>query len=270
MAKELKRSLAKYEVRLARTEYAGHAEKLAYKFAKSSSRPLIISASGDGGYHEVINGLIRAQLEGSKPTAGLLPAGNANDHYHDVHDVGLVEAITAGKTRQLDLIKLTATTDGKSFERYAHSYIGFGLTPKVGKELNRVDLNRFNEILIVLKALFSLQPVKVIRDGKRLTCDSLVFSNISKMSKVLSLSKNSANDDGKFEITIFRRRNKLRLIKLLLKASTSGLTDAEKKESYTFQTIKKILVQVDGEISAIDANSKVSIDIERKILNCIV
>src|SRR3982750_2899542 len=72
------------KITLTPTKRAGHAEDLAYKAAHANRRALIISSSGDGGYHEVINGALRAQLEGAKPTVGLLPAGNANDHYHSL------------------------------------------------------------------------------------------------------------------------------------------------------------------------------------------
>src|SRR4051812_41454633 len=42
------------------TEYAGHARELAFDIAQSEKKPLIISASGDGGYNEVINGVMEA------------------------------------------------------------------------------------------------------------------------------------------------------------------------------------------------------------------
>lgn len=270
MALELRRKLPGYDVKLVKTKYAGHAEYLAYTHAKATAKPLIISASGDGGYHEVVNGLMRAQKTGARPTAGLLPAGNANDHYHDAHGVNLADAITSHTVQQVDLLKIRTQVGHKTFERYAHSYIGFGLTPKVGNELNKVTLHWFNEIAIIIRALFVLQPVKILNQGMPRTYDSLIFSNISKMSKVIALSKSANYDDGKFEVTIFKRRNKLRLIKLLLKASTTGLVGADKYNTYDFKTIKETLVQIDGEISTIDADSEVRISIDRRILNCIV
>src|SRR5690349_21162051 len=108
LATELKKEVTSYDIRIIATKYAGHADEL----AKASPRPLIISASGDGGYHEIVNGLIRAQQEGFRPNAGLLPAGNANDHYHDLEEPELAKSIAAGKTRNIDLLKLTTTVDG--------------------------------------------------------------------------------------------------------------------------------------------------------------
>ncbi len=274
MAKDLKSGLRKrypdQNVRLIPTLHAGHAEELAYKLAKASQRPLIISASGDGGYHEVINGIVRANNEGSGGVAGLLPAGNANDHYHDVHKGDIGEAISTYKTKKIDLLELNTRVGGKEFKRYAHSYIGFGLTPKVGQELNKIELNWFNELIIAAKALFVLRPVKIMVNGRQRSYHSVIFSNVSIMSKVLNLSPTASNTDGLFELTIFKRRHKIKLLLKLLSASTAGLENAQSLKEFHFRSIKQILVQLDGEISTIDANSKVSIKVAPKVLECIV
>jgi diacylglycerol kinase (ATP) len=267
---DLQRTMPHQSVRLMPTKYAGHAEQIAYKLAKASARPLIISASGDGGYHEVVNGLIRAQQEGHKPIAGLLPAGNANDHFHDVHTGDLAKLITAGRLQHIDLLKVTTIIKGKPFERYAHSYIGFGLTPNVGKELNKTDLHWYNEIMIVIKTVMSLHSIKIINNHQRQAYYSLIFSNVSKMSKVLSLSEKATNNDGKFEVTIFKRRNKIKLLRTLLKASTAGLNGTSTASAYKFKTIKPLLMQLDGEISTVDAQVEVAISIEHKMLSCII
>ncbi|MBC7942921.1 acylglycerol kinase family protein, partial [Candidatus Saccharibacteria bacterium] len=133
----LRLKLPKQKIELIATEHAGHGEELAYLIAKSSKNPLIISSSGDGGYHEVINGVMKAQNEGFQSITGLLPAGNANDHYNNLHNEDIIDLIIKNKTKKIDLLKIVSTSKGKSIERYAHSYIGFGLTPSVGKELNK-------------------------------------------------------------------------------------------------------------------------------------
>ncbi len=48
-------------IKLQNTTHAGHAETIAYKASMLTKRPLIVSSSGDGGYHEVINGVLAAQ-----------------------------------------------------------------------------------------------------------------------------------------------------------------------------------------------------------------
>jgi diacylglycerol kinase (ATP) len=260
----------KLPIKLIPTKHAGHAETLAYELAMGSEKPLIISSSGDGGYHEVINGIMRAQHNGAHAVAGLLPAGNANDHYHNIHTPNIANSIITHKEKKIDLLTLKTSSNKKTFERYAHSYIGIGLTPKVGRGLNKTDLNWFNEILIAIKVLFFLRPVRISVAGKTTSYDSLLFSNIDKMAKVLKLSKNTSTSDGKFEVTAFKRRSKLKLIKELIRSSTVGLNGEKQLSEYTFTTLKPLLIQLDGEIATIDAHSPVEIGIERRALTCIV
>lgn len=275
LARELKqqiRDVAPHtKVQLIATRHAGHAEELAYELAQSTSRPLIISSSGDGGYNEVINGLLKAQSEGAHPVAGLLPAGNANDHYHNVHRGNdLATRIIRGRNQILDVLELNATVNGRPYKRYAHSYIGFGLTPEIGAELNKVDLNWLREIGIVAKGLLRLRPVKIRRNGSVKSFDSIILSNVGTMSKYMKLAKRASVHDGKFEITAFRKHSKSKLIRNLVHASTVGFENARQLRRYTFQTVRPLAVQLDGEIHKIDRNSKVTVTISQQSLRCIV
>ena len=167
-------------------------------------------------------------------------------------------------------MKLSATIDGKRAVRYAHSYIGIGLTPKVGQELNKTSLNRLNEIWIVLRALFILQPVKIVVDDKRRAYDSIIFSNVSSMSKVLKVAKTADSADGKFEISMHANRSTLKLISTLLKATLRGFEEVKQAKKFAFKTLKETVVQLDGEISTLDADTTVKIEIVPGILSEIV
>lgn len=269
-AAELRRALPEQSIDLIATEYAGHAEKLAYDISMSSDRPLIISSSGDGGYHEVINGTMKAQGEGAHPTTSLLPAGNANDHYRNLHETDLIEQIVNGTTTTIDLLKLTSQSEGKPIERYAHSYIGFGLTPLVGKELNKVKLSIITEFFVVARALLTIKPVRLKIDAKSRRYESVIFSNVDEMSKYLKISQESSVQDGKFEVTIFKRRNKLRLIMTLLRASLSGVKEDQQVSEFMLETVRPTLVQADGEIIRLDAKAAVRITAAPRALTCVI
>lgn len=269
-SKMLKKRLPKQKIELIGTDHAGHAEELAYSIAKASKRPLIVSSSGDGGYNEVVNGAVKASLEGATPTTSLLPAGNANDHYRNLSDDTLVDDIVNEKILRLDVLKLVGTVKGKRSVRYAHSYIGFGLTPQVGNELNKTKLNLIKETAVVAKALFSLKAVRLVIGNKKHSYDSIILSNVDSMSKYLKVSQPSKTTDGKFEVTIFRRKNKLKLIMMLLKASAVGLKQNLRTDHYTLTTTAKTLVQLDGEIMTLDAHTRVNIGIEKQALRCIL
>lgn len=252
------------------TKRAGHAEKLAYELAKASKRPLIISSSGDGGYNEVVNGALHAQDEGRSPVCGLLPSGNANDHYTNLHSVPIKPLILHGKESRIDVLALEMTSPSGKWQRYAHSYIGFGLTAKVGSALNQTDLNAFNQLWIVLRGFTQLRATRLRVNGRVRKYDSLIFSNVAKMSKVLSLSKEASLTDGKFEVSAFYTHNKLRLLRLLLKASTIGLEETSQAREYSLETLKPLTVQLDGEVFPLKGNATVQITVRPKALHCIV
>lgn len=274
LAKDLHAQLHKrmpdQKLELHATKRAGHAEEIAYSTASSSERPLIISSSGDGGYHEVVNGAMRAQREGKHPTLSLLPAGNANDHYKNLYsNINLLEAIELGSTTSIDLLRVTTTLDHAPFERYAHSYVGFGLTPSIGKELNKTNLSFMNEKLTVLRSLFRFKSVRLQVAKKVHRYDSIIFSNIDTMSKYLHVSRPSSVTDGKFEVTIFRRGTKIQLLATLLKASIRLIPEDVQTSTYSLRTVDKSLIQLDGEIYTLDKNTDVDISIEPRILTIV-
>ena len=267
--KAIQEKLPKQKVKLMPTKYAGHAEKLAYKLAKRTKSPLIFS-SGDGGYNEVVNGAMKAQNKGYNPTTGLLPAGNANDHYHNVHTESIIDLLVAGKTKKLDLLQISYTAKKKASKRYAHSYIGFGISSMVSKELNKTKLNRFNETWLVIRTLFTISPVKLKLNGEVKKYDSIIMSNADKMSKYLNVSSPSKMNDGKFEVTISTHENKFKLLGLLLQASLIKLKEDHQTDSFLLETVEETVAQTDGELITIDANSQVTVTIEKQILNCLV
>ena len=139
-ARRLEKANTNVSVDVIATEYAGHAEKIASEHA-GDAKTLIVSSSGDGGYNEVINGVLKSN---GKCAVAVLPSGNANDHYNALASDDLVANIKRGKTREIEAIKIESRVDGKTWQRYAHSYVGFGITPKIGKELTIRKLNAFN------------------------------------------------------------------------------------------------------------------------------
>jgi len=268
LASQLRKILPDTSIKCVPTKYAGHAEKLACNLARIRSKPLIISSSGDGGYHEVINGVM--QIKDNSAICAVLPAGNANDHSRTLQEEPLYQAIKKGKTTRLDLLRITIETSGKKQIRYAHSYAGLGLTPVVATELNRHTLNAFREASLVIKTFFKYRPFKIRRGGKVLKFDSLIFANINQMAKVLTLSEKNKPDDGFFEVISFLHGRKHILAKRLLRAATTGLKKPRREQKYSFEVLKKMPMQMDGEVTKLSANSKVEVASAKRILLTIV
>jgi len=258
------------EVQVIPTKHAGHAEELAYQHAKASPYPLVISASGDGGYNEVVNGVMRARAEGAKAVTGLLPSGNANDHYHSVRS-GLAEKlIAAGQPRNIDLLQVTVTSATDAWQRYAHSYAGIGLTAAASIRYNRNRLNPLSEWVISFQEITRLRPSKVIVAGSEQRYDSLILCNINRIGKLFFVSELSKIDDGKFEVVALQSTTKLDLFRHLAKAMTNRSGHWEQTTQFSFTTIEPQSMQMDGEIHTVPANATVTITCAARILPCIL
>lgn len=250
---------AGYSVRLYATAHAGHAREIARELTVKYERPLIIASSGDGGYNEVINGVMDGKVDSPsyRPVVAVIAAGNANDHKRMTRgDTPLITLLKRNDPKPLELLHLSCG----DIKRYAHSYIGLGITPEVGIELNRHDLNRWREMVIVLDAFRRFQPFRIVRDGKKLKLSSLIFANIAGMAKAIKLdTEGNSLSDGKFEVITFRYRGKLVLLLDLLRSVVRGNAKAPQVSSYRFTTTVKTPVQLDGEIEMLPANRKVQV-----------
>ncbi len=242
------------------TERAGHAVDLAYAFARSHEHPLIISASGDGGYNEVINGALRAQAEGARPVCAVLPAGNANDHARTMHGQPLAELLRTGQITELDVLAIEAETiSGMKVSRYAHSYIGLGLTPTVAVELNKHTLNSLREAWIVTKTFWGLRPVR-IQDGTGVhKLDSLICSLIPEMAKILTIAEDVHPRDGLFELTTFEHNRKIKLLFRLARGVVKSLGAQQRLDRYAFTVLDSVPIQLDGEVMELEGDTKVVI-----------
>lgn len=250
---------AGFDVTLTETTHAGHAEEIAQNIVRRYQQPLLISVSGDGGYNELINGVMQAKSNTTKqPVVAIIAAGNANDHKRTTRgDTPLLELMQAGATKQLDLLRLQTST----LDRYAHSYIGLGITPDVGRALNKHDLNRFLEVKLVWESFREFTPFSIVRDGKTRRYANLLFANVSSMSKILTLDP-EANDlnDGKFELIVEPWRGKRQLLAHLIKLVIMGHPKAPQYSTYSFTIASDTThVQLDGEIKKLPPNTEVTI-----------
>ena len=257
IAKDFRKAIKAFQpslkVKLCETTHAGHAEELGYQLSKKFPSCLLVSVSGDGGYHELINGAMSAVDEGAaEPICTVLPGGNANDHYSFVSKRSLLEAIEANGLTRLDLLKVVSTKT-----RYAHSYVGLGLTPRVALELNKHDLTLVKEMWLSLRTFWRLKPFRIIQADKTYRLDSLIMANIGVMAKHLTLDDNSSPRDGKFEVLRWSHSHKLRLVIQILRSAVGAVDSPRSVEQFEFITVSNILMQLDGEIEKLKAGQKV-------------
>jgi diacylglycerol kinase (ATP) len=264
---DLARRLPSVPLELAPTQHAGHARDLARE-AAGTGRPLIVSVSGDGGYNEVVNGVMDAGNE--RAVCAVRAAGNANDHRRTTRERPLADAIVAGDVRRIDLLRLTLGSGSLTRTRYAHSYIGVGLTPVIAVDLERGGKGSWREIVSVVRGFARFRPFPIrLEDGRRRRIDSLVFANIAEMAKYALLSEDSAPDDGRFEVITQRRSGKLRVLATAIRAATQGLGPQPSATHYAFTTLAPMPLQLDGELVELDAETRVAVDIAPRALAAI-
>jgi diacylglycerol kinase (ATP) len=262
-AAEVRTYIGEGEIELLETAHAGHAKELAYEAAIKYTDLLIVSVSGDGGYHEVINGALQAQQEGKgTPVCAVLPGGNANDHYSSVAKRPLLEALQEGAVEHVDVLAV----DINGQVTYAHSYVGLGLTPLVAVELNRHTLSAIKESWLALKTFWKFRPFAIDIDEKRERFDSLVFANIDRMAKYLTFSEDSEPNDGLFEVVRWPHHSKLQLIGALIKSAFRRGEDAPAVKEFSFTCPKPMPMQLDGEITKLAQGAKVRVTSARGLL----
>jgi diacylglycerol kinase (ATP) len=263
LAEELRAALAERlpdtPLQLRPTERAGHARELAAQ-AAATGCPLIVSVSGDGGYNEVVDGVMRTGNRDA--VCAVMAAGNANDHRRSTGERPLVDAIVEGAVRRIDLLRLTVGRDSAAHTRYAHSYIGLGLTPIVAIDLEKGGKGSFKEIVSVVRTFAKFRPFTIDVDpGGVRSLDSLLFANIDEMAKYATLSEDSRPDDGRFEVIAVPHTAKWRILGVALKAATRGLGPQPTARHFRFTTVKPTPMQLDGEVIAVEAATPVSVDI---------
>ena len=263
LAAELKDALADrlphIPLQLRPTERAGHARELA-RDAAAAGRVLIVSVSGDGGYNEVVDGVMQAGNQDA--VCAVMAAGNANDHRRSTSEQPLADAIVAGEVRRIDLLRLTVGSGSDTRTRYAHSYIGMGLTPIVAIDLEKGGKGSLKEIVSVVRTFARFRPFTIdVQPGGRRSFDSLLFANIDEMAKYATLSQDGRPDDGRFEIIALPHTAKWRILGVALKAATRGLGPQPTARHYRFTTLKATPLQLDGEVIALAAATPVGVDI---------
>ena len=271
-AEELRGQLAvrlpELPVTLSPTQHAGHARDLARDAAAAGS-PLVVSVSGDGGYNEVVNGMMDAA--NARAACAVRAAGNANDHRRVTREQPLADAIVAGEIRRLDLLRLTVGAGPTAEVRYAHSYIGVGLTPVVAVDLEKGGKGSWREIASVVRGFARFRPFPIrLEDGRRRRIDSLVFANIAEMAKHARLSEGGSPDDGRFEVITQRQTGKLRVLATAVRAATRGLGPQPSATHYAFTTLVPMPLQLDGELIELEKDTPVTVDIAPLALRTIV
>ena len=183
----------------------------------------LVVSGGDG----MINACANAMLKkGPVLPFGYLPAGTTNDF---ARSIGIPtepeEALVASISEET--VPLDA---GRLEDRYFMYVAGFGLFTDVAYKTPQRTKNAFGYLAYVMngiKSISELRPLSVTVevDGERITGEFILglVTNSMSVAGMKSLVKNETRlDDGKFELLLIRRPQKLSELNTLLESVLSG------------------------------------------------
>jgi YegS/Rv2252/BmrU family lipid kinase len=189
-----------------------HAIELA-KQATENGCDYMVAVGGDGTLHEVINGMLQANIPANEyPTIGLLPYGSANDFARTARISNSIAALIAGikskTTQKLDLGKIIIQQTQET--RYFINIAGVGLGAEVAQNLEQSSSvlgPGFNYYKHIIKGFLSY--VK-----KEVSCTSstwqwkgkllqMAVANGRYFGNAICIAPDAKLTDGQFQIAIF-------------------------------------------------------------------
>jgi len=249
---------AKVDFELVETEAPEHAIQLSETAARQGKSP-IIAAGGDGTIGEVLNGLYRANPEGTLGPFGVLPLGTANDLLVNLgHPIDLdraAEVIAGGITRTIDLCQANSWV-------FANNS-AVGLEPIVS--LFNIRMKRLRGmvryLVAALRAIAS-RPRWEMRlrwdDGSYEGPVSLVsVGNCPLTGGLFRMAPAAKPDDGLLTFVYGYAATRLRMLGLLPRAiSGEYVKDAAIHQHHTrrleVECVPSTPIQADGEIRALE------------------
>ncbi len=250
--------LAKRGWEVVQRETRGKGDALRYAHeAVSSGYEAVIVAGGDGTVNEVVNGLV-----GSGVALGVLPLGTGNVWAREIgmpfptplrpsHLLAGAQTLAEGLIYAADL--------GQAGERTFLLWAGVGFDAQVVENLNP-RLKRylgplayiFSGLSIARKSIGT--PVTLTIDGEEISRKALFIeiSNVPLYAAILRLAPEACLDDGLLEITIFKGKGILALIRHFFKMLIRRHLGDPQVERYKGREVRltaalPLPVQVDGD-----------------------
>ena len=248
------------------TKYAGHAFVIAKNAALSSSNPLIISVSGDGGFHEVINGVIAGNNK--RAVCSVEGSGNANDHWRTVHDRRSIVDRLHKPPKKIAVLKLQINGPLKKIV-YAHSYIGLGLSAKVAQLLNRSELNGWIEKKILFKAILNNRSFRIRIEDRNHKLESLIAGNINEMAKQLKLKNRLDLKNKAFSLMTHHHSSRWKIILRMIGLALKPDYNSKNVNKFQGHLLTSAWLQCDGETTYLPKNSTVTITRKRDAIQTI-
>lgn len=217
----------------------------------------IFAVGGDGTANTISQHLINQKVK-----LMVVPAGTANDFANEIKISSNLKKIShifsAQTTKKVDAIKIN--------DRYMISNGGLGMAHEVAKTVNqyRKDRPGFKRVMkafgkqtysMVYAQQMLIRPFfmrKMLIESPhlpfldpRIETPLLLVNNQEFIGGKFKVAPHTRNDDGKFNVTIFKHNNRMDLLKCTLQM-LSGRYPQNDKNLISFETDKLVLNALDG------------------------
>jgi diacylglycerol kinase (ATP) len=242
------------------TVYPTHAVELARQAAEAGYE-LVIAAGGDGTVHEVLNGLMQAQVE-QRPRLGVIPLGSGNDFAHAVGldpkpAVALRQAFEGSPKR----IDLGVFQIGQGRREYFDNALGIGFDTTV--TIRSRKLTWLRGFLIYLVAVLQTiilnheaPAMKVVTDTESWQDESILFviGNGKREGGGFLVTPDARPDNGLLHYATIRHVSRLKMLRLLPEVMSG--THGRFKEDVRMGVLRRmelhadrpLYIHADGEI----------------------
>ncbi|MDM5249815.1 diacylglycerol kinase family protein [Lysinibacillus sp. G4S2] len=207
------------------TEYEGHGQELAKKWAEDTqTKKLIVIVGGDGTIHEVVSGVLHNEFI----VIGVVRAGSGNDFarsFTTFQNVGQIETYLqtemANKTMDVGALHLGAcqheifvNNAGVGFDAFATKHIN---KSRLKFYLNKIGLGKLSYAVAVIRGLFSFERFDVTirtndQEWQFHQAWFVAMSNHPYFGGGMKISPSSKPDDGQIELTIVHGISRLKLL----------------------------------------------------------
>ncbi|NJN65881.1 MAG: YegS/Rv2252/BmrU family lipid kinase [Chloroflexaceae bacterium] len=235
----------------------------------------IIAVGGDGTFHEVINGIFssRGPRGGEREgvALGLVAMGTGNDFIKSLDGMkpgdisGTVRRLAEGRTRMIDVGRLTITTARGTSTRYLLNDLGIGIHALVAQEV--LKLTRLRGAMVyavaVLRALAVYRPrrMTVACEGHEISRKFFLVSagNGRCQGAGFRLTPDALLDDGLLDLCLVgavRLDEMIRYFPRVLKGTHTRLSPVRmlRTRRAVVESDTPMLVSSDGEVVATDAH----------------
>jgi YegS/Rv2252/BmrU family lipid kinase len=255
----LRESFPGLEVRV--SERPGHAVEIGREAARAAY-DRILCLGGDGTPYEVLNGLYADGRPARLPEIGQIPAGTGNSFLRDFDitttDQAL-DAILAGRRRNVDLVEFDYQEGGKTTRRYSLNIIGVGLIADILRLTNErlKFLGSAGYSLAVLVRLIGgmNNRITIEADGRRFNVkdSALVISNSKFTGGKMKIAPAADTSDGKADIVLFNGVNRRQIVAIFAGVFSGKHASHPKVEMIRAATISvesdpRLRLMADGEL----------------------